>query len=279
VSIISQKIGKDKRVALVCKGSKESGLGHIYRLVYIARDLWREEIRTLFNVGLERASVIIVDLPDSSEATDVVNSVMKKGSFTVLFDNDGSLGNLEVDLLVYPDFIPVNPLETKAKQVLTGWDYVYPPREIRSLKGVPPEGKDILVTFGGSDPKGLTKRFLSLFVEEAYRVRGNVHILFGPLNSDYFLFSSKRLPPNIRLYRSLRDPFSLYRYSSFVISSGGLSFAYSVYLGRFTIGIPQNDMEERRIRFYSNKCDFVRFSPSVEDAVKEVLCFLESGQI
>ncbi|MCS7232622.1 MAG: hypothetical protein NZ900_00745 [Synergistetes bacterium] len=279
VSLIALKL-KDYRsplITLFCKGSKEKGLGHVYRSIYIARDLWREGIKTAFNTKLAESSGVVIDLPSKEEVLEILGS-LKDRKFVVLFDNDGTMNNFEVDVLVYPDFIFSSYMSFKAKEVLTGWDYVYPPLEIRRLKGLPPRGRDILVTFGGADPRKFTRQFLHLIQENPIKENINVHIIFGPLNSDYSIFSKTSLPSNIKLYKSLKDLAFLYECSSIVISSGGLSFAYSVFLERFTIGIPQSGMEERRIKFYFDNFNFVKLAYSVDDAMKEVLKILENSQ-
>lgn len=266
---------RDSRVVFICRGSKEFGLGHLYRSVYLAKDLWMKGIKTAFNAKLSEASTIVIDLPRGEDALKVLNSIGER-RFIVLFDNDDTLSKANVDILVYPDFIPVEGVSFKAKRVLTGWNFVYPPSEIRRLKELSSRGEDVLVTFGGADPKGFTREFLYLIREYPIKNR-YIHVIFGPLNSDYEICSKLSLPPNIRLYRSVRDPSFLYERSSIVLSSGGLSFAYSVFLNRFTIGVPQNEMEKRRIEFYSNRFKFVRSAFSIADAIKEVLKQLEDS--
>lgn len=277
-SLIAPKLRgyMNPRVVFICRGSKGVGVGHLYRSIYLAKDLWVKGIKTAFNTKLDEASAVIIDLPGREEALETLSS-LREGRFVVLFDNDGTLNDVDVDILVYPDFISTEGVPFKAKRVLTGWDYIYPPLEIRRLNGLPSRGKDVLVTFGGADPKGFTKEFLYLIKEYPLKENRYIHVLFGPFNSDYAICSKLSLPPNLRLYRSLKDPSFLYERSFMVLSSGGLSFAYSVFLRKLTIGIPQNEMEKRRVEFYSNRFDFVKSAFSVSDAIEEVLRILEDS--
>lgn len=260
-------------VSLISRGSRGSGLGHLYRSLYLARDLRKEGIRTAFNRRIDEAQAVIIDLPDREETLRWFSS-LPSDRLRVVFDNGGTLLSLETDVLVYPDFLPIEGVEFKSKRVLSGWNFVYPPLEIRLLKGVP-RGRDVLILFGGSDPRGYTREFLLTLLKIGFPKGVIFHFLFGPMNRDYRAFLNLSFPENVRIYKSIMDPSPLYRSSSVVVSSGGLSFAYSVFLERFTIGIPQNEMEGKRIRFYSQRYPFVRFAPTVEDAVEETLLVIE----
>ncbi len=263
-------------VAFVCSGSRESGLGHLYRASFIASDLRERGITTFFEGGISKADMIIIDLPNNA-GMERVFSLVSRSQIKVLFDNTGSFEG-SVDVLVYPDFLPLQHAKAKARYILSDWDYVYPPKAIRLLKGSQPFGNDILITFGGADPGGYTKKTVEILKEKAGLFSVNFRVVFGPLNSDYELFKRVSLPANLHLYASQRDLSTFYKTSSVVISSGGLSFAYAVFLERTVIGVPQNGSEARRINYYSSLYNFVKFASSPEKAIEEVENALESGR-
>ncbi len=263
-------------VAFVCSGSRKSGLGHLYRVSFIASDLRERGIMTFFEGGIGKAAMIVIDLPNNA-GIERVFSLLSRSQIKVLFDNSGDFEGI-VDVLVYPDFLPLQHVKAKARYILSGWDYVYPPKAIRFLKGLPPFGNDILITFGGADPGGYTKKAVEILKRKAGLFNVNFHVVFGPLNSDYELFKGVSLPKNLHLYASQRDLSPLYKTSSIVVSSGGLSFAYGVFLERIVIGVPQNENEARRINYYSSLYNFVKFASSPEKAIEEVESALESGR-
>ncbi|GEM_PF-2152078 len=263
------------KVAIISKGSRASGLGHIYRSIYIAKDLWRNGIKTVFNDMGGSASAVLIDLPGREETLEVLCSI-PKSKFRVVFDNDGSLVDLDADILVYPDFLSVRGISFRARKVLSGWNYIYPPLEIRLLKEASRSvGKDILILFGGADPGGYTLAFLQYLLRRGIPSGVVFNVVFGPLNRDYYYLSKVFLPDSIKVWRALRDISPLYASSFIVVSSGGLSFAYSVFLGKPTVGLPQSEMEKRRISFYSGRSPLVKLAFSIEDAIDKVYSLIE----
>ncbi|MCD6363675.1 MAG: hypothetical protein J7M13_06725 [Synergistetes bacterium] len=263
-------------VAFLCGGSRRSGLGHVYRSLFIASDLRERGIRVSFGSGRRGADMVIIDLPDEVDPATEMSS-LSSDSIRVLFDNRGDFRE-KVDVLIYPDFLPLESAGAKATYIFSGWDYVYPPKNIRLLKGEAVEDIDILIAFGGSDPRSYTRRAVESLIKRTSSFGLNFHVVFGPLNPDYNLFEKRDLPSNLRLYRSLRDLSPLYRISSAVVSSGGLTFAYSVFLEKITVGVPQNDREMARIRYYSSKYSFVDFASSPEEAIQKVVKALEGNK-
>lgn len=105
------------------------------------------------------AEALWIDGP--SDWTAPIASLRARGAMTVLVENRTPAREL-ADWIVYPSLHHVDDAwdRAHAERVLAGADWIPLSREVRSARPRAERDVDLLVTFGGSDPKHLTERVL-----------------------------------------------------------------------------------------------------------------------
>jgi spore coat polysaccharide biosynthesis predicted glycosyltransferase SpsG len=125
------------------------------------------------------ASVLILDVRDDLSVQEI-REIKKKGVLLVTID-DGSERRLACDLAFYPPCPQVEALSWEGFEgkLHVGWEWVILRREFlhtyhRKTNPVPV----VLVTMGGSDPKGLT--LLAIDALDSLRENFETHLVLGP---------------------------------------------------------------------------------------------------
>ena len=184
-------------VVFRCDGDRELGLGHVYRCLALADELRDSHacgvrfalVRGTIGADLIRSAGYAVDLkagegPEASWLDEMmgrlrpdalvldVRSGLRResveawraaGVVVVLID-DASERRLAADLAFYPPVPQLERLDWKGfgGQVYVGWEWVLLRSQFAS--GAPRAGRErpvVLVTMGGSDPRGLTLKALA----------------------------------------------------------------------------------------------------------------------
>lgn len=185
--IIAESILKRKKILFRVIGSSNLGLGHVYRTLTLADLLTDHEImftiQSDHDIGFNKLlqsnhqtlqfkteaefedivdsiqpHVIINDMLDTS--SNYVRKLKEKQIAVINFEDLGSgasVADLTINALYECSFSEDNHLYGYKYECLRNEFYLYPEKKI------PPAGiKEILISFGGTDPNGLTTRLLEV---------------------------------------------------------------------------------------------------------------------
>lgn len=230
------------RVLIRCDGYGAIGLGHVVRCLVLARALRRDGADVFFALRESQPGSLLVEqdgfgyqngarVPDDPggaswllqlaqewQAEVVILDVrddlpsacleeLKKRSVLIVTLDDPSERRLLADLAFYPPVPQVRTMDWRGFQgeLHTGWEWVLLQERFRNLPSRRERHNEIpqlLLTFGGSDPVGLTLFALDLLEEiscpfEPWLVLGKAFCHGEDL--------AKKLACNRREYRILRD--------------------------------------------------------------------------
>jgi spore coat polysaccharide biosynthesis protein SpsF len=186
---------QNRRVLFRCDGDAELGLGHIYRCLALADELreahgWGvsfamsrgaigfelvsragypidyrqdndEETWLAGLIGRLRPDLLVLDVRSDLASSSVQN--WRNDGLLVITLDDASERRLAADLAFYPPVPQVQRLSWTGftGQLYVGWEWVVLRREFGQREnGLPNERPVVLLTMGGSDPKGLTLKAL-----------------------------------------------------------------------------------------------------------------------
>jgi len=261
-----------KTILLKVMGSPQIGMGHIYRCLSLSMELERE-FKVLFHINSnaqvkallqERGASFFVD-------EDIKRLVANEGVDLLLFDqlgdDDGLFQRLRakfpylkivaLDYFNYDnEFVDViinlfNHNLQKPKpdresiQYYEGLEYAIIREEfhryISKGREIPPQVKRVLITFGGVDPRGHTKRVLQL-LELAGVPDTELNVILGPLWNGEL---PQALAPNIHLHHSISNMADYMAEADLAFCGAGTTMMELLSIGTPTVVLPQNNLEER----------------------------------
>jgi spore coat polysaccharide biosynthesis predicted glycosyltransferase SpsG len=241
---------------LQAEGSAAIGLGHVMRLLALgqawvdgggrvealldAPETLRERYR---REGFEvrpgtddlpsllrddHAAVAAIDRPDVT--VDDLWGLQAGAARTLLVDDLASLPSYPVGLVLNQNahaegsqYAPV-----AADRLLLGLRYVLLRREFRSVpeRTIHPDGRNILVTFGGGDPTGMTRRALQAIegLPGGLRDGLQVRVIVGAANPDAAAIASiarDATGARITVERAVDDMVEAMSWADLAITSGG----------------------------------------------------------
>jgi len=239
---VKQKtIEPDGGMALIrCDGGGRFGLGHVTRMIALARNLRdREGIGAVFAVnGTEDAILPIVRagfeahlLDDASDAENVHEMILQHVPDILVCDmregvsgrelceitasvpvtaviDDGSNRRLAADVAYYPPVPQAMSLDWNGSVCAprVGWEWSLLGTDVRALpqRALSPR-PTLLVTMGGSDPEGLTQRAARALskIKPNFRVR----FVIGPSVADAQMVARKAemISPNVEIVTGVQD--------------------------------------------------------------------------
>lgn len=248
-----------KKILLYTGGSRELGMGHLYRTLALAQELARHEIlivteeskplgKEFFDAQVfehrevasnaqllevaESFDLVILDVLDTDSG--LVSGLHAAGCKVVTFEDLGP-GALLADLVV-SDIYP-NP---KAKNQLVGVQnaILAPSFETIERKAEINSGVDhLLVLFGGTDPSGLAQK--SLRALEAIGYSGKVSCVRG-LGADDM---EGEFDLDLQVMRNVKNIGSLMASADLALSSAGRTITELMSIGVPTICMAQNEKE------------------------------------
>ncbi|CAG0969922.1 MAG: glycosyltransferase [Candidatus Methanoperedens sp.] len=272
----------DNVKTILCKviGSPKMGMGHIYRSLGLARIL-EKEFKVIFhinnNAGLskilkEQCITYFVD-------ENIEELVSKQEVDLLLFDqlsSDNGLfetlkshfSHLKIIALDYFDYdnrfidVIINLFNQNLNdsmpirdnlQYYEGTEYAIIRDEfnkhIVDRRNISPEVKNVLITFGGADPNGNTKKVLQLFKDTGIPDI-NIDVILGPLWRSEL---PQDLPSNIRFHHSISNMSYYMTRADLAFSGAGTTMMELLSVGTPTIVMPQNLWEKRFARNIEEK--------------------------
>ena len=197
---VAERLLMKKRILIKTDASHEIGTGHIYRGLAIASKLVNHDVIFLLNENKEIGINIIknynypyITHNDNNilskikeyEPDIVVNDILNTTSSYIksLKDEDYFVLNFEdlgggvkyADLVcdaLYEHKIPLKNLYSGHLYYILKDEFYYQP-----YKEIHPSVKEILLTFGGTDPNDLTKKTLNSILKSDFK--GNVKVILG----------------------------------------------------------------------------------------------------
>ena len=197
---VAERLLMKKRILIKTDASHEIGTGHIYRGLAIASKLVNHDVMFLLNENKEIGINIIknynypyithkedniLDKIKEYEPDIVVNDILNTSSSYIksLKDEDYFVLNFEdlgggvkyADLVcdaLYEHKIPLKNLYSGHLYYILKDEFYYQP-----YKEIHPSVKEILLTFGGTDPNDLTKKTLNCILKSEFK--GNVKVILG----------------------------------------------------------------------------------------------------
>jgi len=248
----------NKLVIISTKVSKNYGAGHLKRSINIAKELLPFSYPIIFVNNdkngireLEKSGIKYVVIKSKKDEIKLLDSISydillvdkRETSFyknrrgiTVGIDNYGS----DTD---YFDFtISALPYEKEFNVNFKGIEYLVLDSKIFEIrKSKNRDIKNILVTFGGSDPKDLSSLIVHILEEISNNF--NVKIILGPLYSGKI--NKDRLPPNFTIQEFKESLYDYIQWADIVITSFGITAIESLVAERPVFLINPTDYHNR----------------------------------
>lgn len=197
---VAEKLLKKKRVLIRVDGHEKIGLGHVYRSLTLANNIMDHELIFLmdeqYQLGIElvksqnfkvvtftenpypiivklKPDIIINDILDTSK--DYIFSLKDLGLKVFNFEDLGSGAEYADGVFnaLYPGTVPRG-------NFYTGEKYYCAKNEFLNLKSkeISAEVRNVLITYGGTDPSGLTLKTLRAITRSSQDF--NISVILGP---------------------------------------------------------------------------------------------------
>jgi spore coat polysaccharide biosynthesis predicted glycosyltransferase SpsG/CMP-N-acetylneuraminic acid synthetase len=284
-------LNRRKLVFVVC-GSRELGLGHVYRSLVIANELPLYEICFMVVPGHDLAAEKIREHGyhvDSLEAGDfaqqvlalrpnmVVNDILdthedyirklKSGGVKVINFEDLGPGSREADVVVnavYPDGGGEKP-----SNVYSGYKYFCTRDEFlfSDPKVIDRDVRNVLLTFGGADENNITLKVLRAIAPYCCSRGIEITIVVGPGNNH---FESLLDFPDVVIVRNTNNISDYMLAADLIFTSAGRTTYEIACLGVPTIVLAQNPRELTHLFAHPDN-GFVNLGLGVEVADESIL--------
>ncbi len=280
---IAENLLKKRTIVFRVDGDNEIGLGHVYRMVTLAnRMIFNHNIIFLMDntkrSGIEKVKeyhypiitfegedalfknlekinpdIVINDVLDTDK--EYILKLKNKGYFVVNFEDLGS-GSESADLVINALYENSYPPENH----YYGYKYVCFRDEffIFSKKNIQKKVKEILITFGGTDPNNLTLRtlkaieklnlkdiFIKVILGLGYNQKEEINNYVNALKKRGFMVDTKE---NVKMMaKEMYD-------ANIVITSNGRTIYEVASIGTPCISISQNEREVRHLFVHNSRC-------------------------
>ncbi len=280
-----------KKVAIYVNGNNKRGTGHIYRALELADEFYTKPdifydinqtdrnifgftthnlipingIAELFEKCKENKYTIFINdiLTTSVDYMIGLKSVLPPDSKIINFEDDGE-GITKADA-VFNALYNSNDLDN----VYSGEKYYICPKTFLFFKPIEIKEhvKNILVTFGGSDPQNYTDRILEMIKKSEYN-NYNFTIVLGKSKSNISELMKYNKYPNINMLYDVKNMPELMSNTDIAITSRGRTGYELAILGIPSIAMSQNEREEKHV-FVSNENGFSYIGLNPTDEIIE----------
>ncbi len=264
---IAERILNKKRVIIKTDASHNIGTGHIYRGLSIASKLTNHDVFFLLNENKKLGIDIIKNhnypyLTHEDDLNDLlkkineygpnivindflntdfeyINSLKENNYFVVNFEDLGT-GAKHADIV----FDALCEHQIPLKNLYSGHEYYILKDEFyyQNTKKITKEVKEILLTFGGTDPNDLTRKTLSALLKTKYF--GKITIILGlGYNDKKGIKKEFSNQENVEIFENVRN-ISEYMYNAdLIFTSAGRTMYEVASLGVPCVCLCQNDRE------------------------------------
>lgn len=221
-----------KKALFYAAGSDHLGYGHLYRVLSIINDLKKNlffsvlvKNETQENFWAQHGIPFVKKLPrkfdiiviDSKEdlLPFCIDSILYDTRATFLAIDTLCGWSSKADFVISPTFYSDKmPKFKRQKNFLGGRDFV----SIRPGSDTPLQVRDILVTFGGSDPNNITELILKSLTE--LELQKHTNVILGPsYNASRFLMETRF--PKVNFYSSVDATIEFVRSANIVVTALG----------------------------------------------------------
>lgn len=282
--LLAENILRRKVIVFRVDGDKEIGLGHVYRAITIADRMSIMGHNILFftkenkKLGIKKLQeygwkvvtfknneelfeklriisphIMINDILDTSK--DYMKELKKLGIFVVNFEDlgDGSkYADLVINALYERSYPPQNHYYGYKYVCLRDEFFIFPKKEVKK------EVKQILITFGGTDPNNLTLRTIKA-IEKLNLKNKHINIVLG-LGYSYKRGLYREIKQlvrkgfNINVKENIKMMAKEIHEADIVITSNGRTIYEVASIGTPCISIAQNEREARHLFVHNAKC-------------------------
>lgn len=266
---LAEKIFARRRIVFHVVGSRETGLGHVHRVLTLSRRLSDHELICVTSEGEDLAQRLLVDnhlpvhtylesplpLLESLAPEIMVNDVLdtdadlirtmkKRGWRVVNFEDHGS-GAAHADAVINALYHDPDP----PPNVHTGPDFYCLREEFYSVtrRETPPRVQTLLVCFGGTDPSGLTVKT----VQALHSLRADLRVLvvLGPGYKDDAELEAalSRNPQPWELIRDTRVISHYMEQADLIVTSAGRTLYECATVGVPALVLCQNQRELKHV--------------------------------
>ncbi|MDH7578557.1 MAG: UDP-2,4-diacetamido-2,4,6-trideoxy-beta-L-altropyranose hydrolase [Bacillota bacterium] len=275
---------KRKRIAIRTDGDRNMGLGHVYRMLTLAKRLWNHEVMFFMDaqkpLGVKKVEseclpvrtftsddelfdllrkyapdIVINDILDTE--TTYIATLKSLGCRVVNFEDLGQgarLADIVINALYEWSGLSTNQYYGYKYECLREDCYFVAPKQ-----GVSPNVKEMVITFGGTDPGNTTAKVLKA-IEKAdlrdIRVKVVVGLGYAPIEQLLAYVQTLRAKGfEVEVLQDVQLMAPLLREADLVICSNGRTVYEAVAVAVPTVTISQNVRETSHL--------FSRISPGV----------------
>jgi CMP-N-acetylneuraminic acid synthetase/spore coat polysaccharide biosynthesis predicted glycosyltransferase SpsG len=256
---------KRKRILFVVTGYNSIGFGHVYRTLLLASNITNHSPIFLFDKKSQEGyeiikaqkfdthiqqhdnilddirqinpDIVINDILDTS--AEYVGVLKKMGLKVINFEDIG-LGAMKADIVInalYEDHD-----QTAPAHFYCGYKYFCARHEflLAPPKKITPEVKNILITFGGTDPSNFTYKVLDAVYDYTQRNDIELNVVLG---LGYKQENTLSKFPNIKMYKNIKSMSDFMEKADIVFTGIGRTAHEAGSIGTPTIVIAQNERE------------------------------------
>lgn len=263
---IAENYLQKKRIAIVVNAYSEIGTGHVYRCLSIASKLVFHDVLFLLDeqhqLGIDivdgynyayktydgednlfdilrqyRPQMVINDILDTS--WEYMSQLKEDGYFVVNFEDLGvgtELADVVFDALYEHDI-------NEAK-IFTGHKYYILKDEFyfQTEKIITNQVKNVLITFGGTDPNNLSQKVLDAILNTSYE--GRINVILGLGYGDVEgLVAKYESNPSVQIYQNVSNISEFMFKADIIFTSAGRTMYEICSLGVPTVCLCQNERE------------------------------------
>lgn len=308
---IAENLLKKQTIVLRVDGDNETGLGHVYRLITLtSRMAFNHNVIFLMNkkkkLGIEKVKehnypiitfkeekelferleeispgIVINDILDTNK--EYILNLKDKSYFVVNFEDMGEgseFADIVINALYENSYPPENHYYGYKYVCLRDEFCIFPKKEIKK------EVKEILITFGGTDPNNLTFRtlkaierldlidiFINVILGLGYKQKKGLYNYVSELKERGFKINVKESAKMMskEIYNA-----------DIVITSNGRTIYEVASIGTPCISISQNEREARHLFVHSSRCIKylgMAYAVSEDDIVSAIKGLIENYEL